>query len=60
MLKDHRFSFYTDLGSYAGWTPWAFSYIDPEVCQWIASGHAVKFNGTMFTDMSALQSSVQT
>ena len=60
MLKSYRFSFYTDLGYYMGWTPWAHNYIDREVRHWIRSGNAIKFNGTMFTDINALSASIQT
>ena len=60
MLKSYRFSFYTDLGSYMGWTPWAHNYIDPEVRNWIRSGNVIKFNGAMFTDIDALSASIQT
>ena len=43
-----------------GWTPWAHNYIDPEVRHWIRSGNAIKFNGTMFTDITTLAASIQT
>lgn len=60
MLKSYRFSFYTEIGSYLGWTPWAHTYINPEVRNWIYSGQAIKFNGTMFTDIDTLAASIQT
>jgi hypothetical protein len=60
MLKDFRFSFYTDLGYYMGWTPWAHNYINREVRHWLRSGNKVKFNGSMFTDIDALAASIQT
>jgi len=60
MLKSYRLSFYTELGSYMGWIPWAHNYIDPEVINWIHSGNAIKFNGNMFTDIDALAASIKT
>lgn len=60
MLKSYRFSFYTDLGSYMGWTPWAHNHIDTEVRHWIRSGNTIKFNGTMFADIDELAASIQT
>jgi len=60
MLKDHRLAFYTDTGSYMGWTPWAMSHIEPEIIDWMNNGNAIKFNGTMHADLGALVASIQT